>query len=161
MTCAASLGTRESTAGRRKYTAATCAGCFGATGRGVFLLAASAALSEAAADTVSSELGQARSEKAHLITTWEEVAAGTDGGITWGGTRDGVTAALFVSSVCYLTGLLPLRWLLVSAAGGVAGMIADSYLGALFERRRLLNNDWVNFLGTLVAAGVAFVIAIL
>jgi uncharacterized membrane protein len=34
-------------------------------------------------------------------------------------------------------------------------MVADSYLGALFERRNLLNNDGVNFLSTLVAAGVA------
>ena len=38
-------------------------------------------------------------------------------------------------------------------------MIADSYLGALLERRKLLNNDAVNFLGTLVAAGAAFLLA--
>jgi uncharacterized membrane protein len=34
-------------------------------------------------------------------------------------------------------------------------MIADSFLGAVMERRKLLNNDAVNFLGTLIAAGVA------
>src|SRR5258708_4162612 len=42
-----------------------------------FLIAAAAALSEAAADTVSSEFGQARSMQARLITTWEQVPAGT------------------------------------------------------------------------------------
>src|ERR1700687_5663903 len=45
---------------------------------GIFLLAMAAALSEAAADTVSSELGQVRSQEARLITTWEQVPAGTD-----------------------------------------------------------------------------------
>ena len=38
----------------------------------------------------------------------------------------------------------------------VAGMIADSFLGAWLERRKMLNNDLVNFLGTMVAAGIAF-----
>jgi len=39
---------------------------------------------------------------------------------------------------------------LVGAA--FAGMICDSYLGATLERRGLLNNNTVNFLGTLTAA---------
>jgi uncharacterized membrane protein len=37
-------------------------------------------------------------------------------------------------------------------------MVGDSYLGALLERRALLNNDAVNFLGTLIAAGAAFLL---
>jgi uncharacterized membrane protein len=35
---------------------------------------------------------------------------------------------------------------------GILGLFADSYLGAVFERRGWLNNDAVNFLSTLVAA---------
>jgi uncharacterized membrane protein len=50
---------------------------------------------------------------------------------------------------------VPLRWLGIAILAAVAGMIADSFLGALLERRKLLNNDAVNFLGTLVAAGIA------
>ena len=34
-------------------------------------------------------------------------------------------------------------------------MIADSFLGAGLERRGLVNNDLVNFLGTLMAAASA------
>jgi len=140
--------------------AASCAGLSTIVGKAVFLLAASAALSEAAADTVSSELGQARGEKARLITTWEEVAVGTDGGVSWAGTFAGIAAATLVSLVCVLTGFVPLRWLGSSIAGAVAGMIADSYLGASLERRGVLNNNWVNLLGTLVAAGVASSLAL-
>ncbi|MGB6678261.1 MAG: DUF92 domain-containing protein [Terriglobales bacterium] len=161
------LGTAEKRDGRTALqvlanlvVAASCAGLSALTGeRAAFLLAVSAALSEAAADTVSSELGQARSAKARLITTWEEVAAGTDGGVSWAGTLAGITAAAVVSWVCVLTGLVPFRWLGISIVAALAGVIADSYLGALLERRKLLNNDAVNFLGTLVAASAAFLLA--
>jgi uncharacterized membrane protein len=54
-----------------------------------------------------------------------------------------------------MTGLIPFKWVGVSIVGAVAGMIADSFLGALLEQRKLLNNDAVNFLGTLIAAGAA------
>jgi uncharacterized protein (TIGR00297 family) len=157
------LGTAERLDGRSALqvlanlaVAAGCAGLWTLTsGKTVILLALSAALSEAAADTVSSELGQARSTKARLITTWEEVPAGTDGGVSWAGTLAGIAAATVVSLVCVLAGLVPIRWLGISIGAAVAGMIVDSFLGALLERHNLLNNDAVNFLGTLVAAGTA------
>jgi uncharacterized protein (TIGR00297 family) len=162
------LGTAEKLDGRTALqvlanlaVAASCAGLSALTaGKAVFLLAVSAALSEAAADTVSSEVGQARSAKARLITTWKEVAAGTDGGVSWAGTLAGIAAATMVSWVCVLTGLLPFRWLGISIIAAVAGMIADSYLGALLERRGLLNNDAVNFLSTLIAACAAFLLSL-
>jgi uncharacterized protein (TIGR00297 family) len=161
------LGTAERLDGRTALqvlanlaVAAGCAGLWALTeGKAVILLALSASLSEAAADTVSSELGQARSTKARLITTWKEVPAGTDGGVSWAGTTAGVAAATVVSLVCVLAGLITVRWLGVSILAAVSGMIADSFLGALLERRKLLNNDAVNFLGTLAAAGTAFLLA--
>lgn len=139
-------------------TSAVCAAIFAATGKLVFLLAMAAALAEAAADTASSELGQARNEQARLITTWKLVPAGTDGAVSVAGTLGGIAAATLVSLVCALGGLVPLARLWIPILSGVIGMFADSYLGAVFERRKLLNNDWVNFLGTLTAAGVALLI---
>ena len=93
-----------------------------------------AALSEAAADTVSSELGQAFGEKARLITTWRSVSPGTDGAVSLIGTLAGIGAAGIVSFVCLLGGLLPLRWLVISVGTGVLGMVLDSFLGAWLER---------------------------
>jgi uncharacterized protein (TIGR00297 family) len=160
------LGTAESREGRTATqvlanlaTAAVFAGAAALSGKAVLLLATAAALSEAAADTVSSELGQAHSETTRLITTWEIVPAGTDGGVSATGTIAGVVAAVMVSGVCRLAGLVPLKWVGLSMIAGVTGMIVDSYLGAVFERRNLLNNDGVNFLSTLVAAGVALALA--
>jgi len=155
------LGTAERLDGRTALqvlanlaVAAICAGLSAVSSRNaVLLLAASAALAEAAADTVSSEVGQARNAKARLVTTWEEVPAGTDGGVSWAGSLAGIAAAAFVSLVCVSTGLVPPKWMGISIAAAIVGMTADSFLGALLERRKLLNNDAVNFIGTLIAAG--------
>jgi uncharacterized protein (TIGR00297 family) len=121
-----------------------------------WLLALCAALSEAAADTVSSEVGQAFGGEAYLITSWKRVPAGTNGAISMTGTLAGIAAASIVSLVCFLGGLLTTRWLAVSVGAAVLGTIADSLLGASLERRRRLNNDSVNFLSTLVAAAASF-----
>jgi uncharacterized protein (TIGR00297 family) len=124
-----------------------------------FLVAMSAALCEAVADTVSSELGQVASDRARLITDWSEVAAGTDGGITWFGTLAGACSAALIAAVCLAFGLTSGHGVLIAAVAGTLGMLADSYVGAWFERSGKLNNDAVNFLGTAVAAAIALVLA--
>jgi len=157
------LGTAEKRDGRRASqvlanlgVAGLCAAAYPASqGKPIFLLLLVATLSEAAADTVSSELGQASSSQARLITTWELVPAGTNGGVSLIGTLSGIAAATVVSLVCVLTGLLSANWFSISVAAAFVGMVADSYLGAWLEHRRWLNNDSVNLLGTLAAAGTA------
>lgn len=124
--------------------------------RTALLLAVAAALSEAAADTVSSEVGQALGENARLITDWTLVPAGTNGAVSLTGTLAGLAAAAIVSSVCVISGLLPRRWLAISLGAAILGTIVDSFLGAWLERRGLLNNDSVNFLSTVVAALAAY-----
>jgi uncharacterized protein (TIGR00297 family) len=124
----------------------------------VWLLALAAALSEAAADTVSSELGQAIGAEPRLITTWKPVAQGTDGGVTLQGTLAGISAAAIVSLVCVSARTISWRWFGISVAAATVGMLADSFLGAWFEQRRILNNDGVNFLSTAVAATLAFLV---
>jgi uncharacterized protein (TIGR00297 family) len=127
-------------------------------GQAAYLLALSAALSEAAADTVSSEIGQASADQARLITTWEKVPAGSNGGVSLMGTLAGVVAAALVSLVCSATGILSWRWFGVSLLAAVGGTVADSYMGALLERQKVLNNDAVNFLGTCVAVALAWLL---
>jgi uncharacterized protein (TIGR00297 family) len=141
--------------------AAACAVCHSAWHAPLMLLGMTAALAEAAADTVSSECGQALSRQARLITTFERVPAGTDGGVTLGGTAAGVISALVVSTVCAWTGALPRSWLWMAVLAAVFGMIADSFLGSLVERRGWLSNDNVNFISTVVAAVLGAVLATL
>jgi uncharacterized protein (TIGR00297 family) len=117
--------------------------------------AALAALAEAAADTVSSELGQVFGGRPRLILGFRAVEPGEDGAVSWAGTLAGVAAATAIAGV----GTWALRgnreMFAVSCAGGVAGLFLDSLLGATVERRGWLNNDAVNFLSTAGAAAAA------
>ncbi len=75
------------------------------------------------------------------------------------GTLGGIAAALSVTLVCAGVGMFPSRLTAASVMAALFGMIVDSYLGATLERRKLLNNNGVNFLGTLAAAGGALLLA--
>jgi uncharacterized protein (TIGR00297 family) len=124
----------------------------------IFLIAAAAAMAEAAADTTSSEIGEAASEQARLITTFQFVPAGTDGGITLSGTLAGALASLTVAGCCFVVRLIPVSALWCVSGAGFLGMLLDSVLGAVLENRKVLNNDTVNLLGTFSAALIAILL---
>lgn len=117
-------------------------------------IVALAALAEAAADTVSSEIGEAFGRKTYLVTTLHPTEPGTNGGVSIVGTLAGVGAAAAVASM----GLLPIggEGALRVLAAGVIGMVVDSILGATLENRGYLNNDIVNVLGTGSAGVLAY-----
>jgi len=117
-----------------------------------------AALAEAAADTMSSEIGQAFGGTPRLVTNWSKVAAGTNGAITLAGTLAGVAGAVTVGLVSVLIGLFAWRVLPICAGAGIAGMVADSLLGATVERPGLLGNNGVNFISTLMSAALAIIL---
>lgn len=113
-----------------------------------------AALAEAAADTVSSEIGQAVGGPAWLVTSLRRVPAGTDGGVSFVGTVAGVAAAAVVVAIGALHHALGPAIAPVFVAA-CAGLFFDSLLGATVERWGWVGNDLVNFASTLFAAGVA------
>jgi uncharacterized protein (TIGR00297 family) len=172
------LGTAEQRAGRRSPQAAANLGTgvllsmsmvqtwqldqpwlhlFGLRASAVFI-AGLAALCEAAADTVSSELGQVLNSRPRMITNFRLAEPGTDGAISLPGTLAGCLAG----GVVAVAGAAALRGgtlvFVVSWLGGVFGLFFDSLLGATFERRGWLNNDAVNFLSTCSAGGCALIV---
>jgi len=119
------------------------------------------ALAEAAADTISSEIGQVFGGEPRIITTFKPVAKGSDGGITLVGTLAGALASLLVMLIGFaaMRGVhFPGYWvsIFLGAVGGIFGVLFDSLLGATLERKALLNNDAVNFLSTLSAIVCVF-----
>jgi len=126
----------------------------------LLLAGAAAALAEAAADTASSEIGQATAPHAYLITSFRDVPIGTNGAVSIEGTTSGCVAACIISWISAKCGVLDWRWTFVVALAGIGGMFVDSVLGATWENADKLGNDSVNFVSNVFAADVALLAAL-
>lgn len=139
--------------------AALASAAYGVTGNRAWLVATLAALAEAATDTVASEIGQYRGSRARMITTWEKVPAGTDGGITLAGSLAGLAAGLAIATIGLAGRMISPAQIWIPVAAGFVGMLIDSVLGATLQRRGWISNQGVNFMGTMAAAALAYVVA--
>lgn len=127
----------------------------------LLLVGAMAALAEAAADTVSSEIGQAATRSAYMITDFRDVPIGTNGAISIEGTIAGCVAACIIAWVSAAFGLVDWRWTFVIAFAGIGGMFLDSVMGATWENSGRMGNDSVNFVSTVFAADVAIIVGMI
>ncbi|MGH9353251.1 MAG: DUF92 domain-containing protein, partial [Terriglobia bacterium] len=125
-----------------------------------FLMALVASLAEAAGDTVASETGKWASGRAYLITTLEPVKAGEDGGISVVGTAAGFGASALVVLLGCALGLCWGWNAVIVLIAAFAGNLADSLIGATLERRGLVTNSVVNFMGASLAGALALAAAL-
>ena len=130
----------------------------GAIAHSVVVVLSLAAMAEAAADTVSSEIGQVLGGRPRLVTTFKKVDAGRDGAVSVAGSVAGALAAAIVAGAGSWAMHYGWEFFWIISAGAVFGLFFDSLLGATFEERGWLNNDAVNFLSTASAAGFALVL---
>jgi uncharacterized protein (TIGR00297 family) len=141
------------------------------------------AFAAASADTWGTEIGTLTKGQPRSILTLKPIATGMSGGITPAGTLAEAAGALAVGLVTWGLGIAP--WWIV-AAGGFAGALADSVLGASLQELRFcpscertcetdphicgtptalvrgahwMNNDAVNFSATAAGALGAGLIA--
>lgn len=118
----------------------------------LFALAAAAAFATAAADTVSSEIGQVYGRRTFLLTTLRAVPRGTQGAVSLEGTLAGLGAAGVVGGAGWAVGLLSPAGVAVVVAAALLATTLESLLGSTLEQRGLLDNESVNFLNTLLGA---------
>ena len=121
------------------------------------LLGLAAAFATAACDTVSSEIGQAYGRTTYLITTLERVKPGTDGAVSLEGTLAGIAAGAVVALTAWGLGLTNAPGAVAVVAAAIFGSTLESWMGARWERSKLIDNEAINFANTL--AGALFAIA--
>ena len=133
---------------------ALCGALIPAYGEQLAHVALAAALAEAAADTLASEIGSLSSSAPRMLLTGRRAEPGADGAVSLLGTVAALFGAAAIAALAvWLFALAALCGVAIGAAG-FAGMLVDSVLGQLLERRGRLHNDMVNFLSTFAAAAL-------
>ena len=120
-----------------------------------------ASLASATSDTLSSELGMLYGKRFYNCLTWKKEPSGLDGVVSLEGTLAGLLGAALIAIVYCIAKQVEeteqsydYSFLIILFAG-LAGNLMDSVFGATLERKQILNNDGVNFITTLIAAGIA------
>lgn len=148
---------------------------------GLLGAAAAGALAASAADTWATEVGTLVGHTPRSILTGRKLAVGQSGGVTLAGSLASLAGAAFVALAAVGLGWAGGTFLGI-LVGGILGSVADSVVGAVFQRRlwcdacgeltemsihdcgtasrpagglSFVGNDLVNLLATLVGALVA------
>jgi len=129
----------------------------------MFLIAAIASIATATADTWATELGSKVKSKTFLITNFDSVSAGTDGGISIKGSFAALIGASLIAGIFWLSvSEIQVAILVTIIVAGFLGCFIDSYLGAKLQGHSLkisflsnnesgtitVSNNIVNWLST-------------
>jgi uncharacterized protein (TIGR00297 family) len=113
-------------------------------------------IATAAGDTVAGEIGMTTSAPV-LITTFEIVPRGTNGGITWEGEVAAFVGSLIVAGAASAMGVITLPMVAVCSLAGFIGTNVDSLVGATLENGGYIGNAGTNLIATLCGGLVALV----
>ncbi|OPY28242.1 MAG: hypothetical protein A4E28_01636 [Methanocella sp. PtaU1.Bin125] len=134
---------------------------FGIVDKSIYLVGFLGSMAMATADTLASEIGSTYKGQPWMITTFERVPPGTDGGVSPLGEAASLFGAAAIAVSAFLMGMMgsgagPMIFLTVLM--GFVGTNIDSLLGATLQHQRILSNAGVNFAATLITGLLAMLI---
>ncbi|MBR7117452.1 MAG: DUF92 domain-containing protein [Clostridia bacterium] len=159
---------------------ALCALLFAISKDYVFMVGYVAALAEALSDTAASAIG-ASSDKTFDLFKFRKCERGMSGGMSVIGTLASALGAALIGSIAIMMGVLDLKLTTIAVGSAFLGAVFDSFLGSVFQVKyrcsvcgkltertehckaptqhlsglKLVDNDVVNLLSGLFAAGLA------
>ncbi len=111
------------------------------------------------ADTFGSEIGKRFGRNTFLITTLQKVKKGTEGGISLEGTFASLFGSCLMSYFMLLLGIISTKadFFIVLISGFIA-TIAESIIGARYQEKYHLSNEFVNFIQTTLSSIISIVL---
>ena len=111
------------------------------------------------ADTFGSEIGKRFGSNTFLITTFQKVKKGTEGGISLEGTFASLCGSFLMSYFMLMLGIISTKnhFLIVLISGFIA-TISESIIGAKFQEKYHLSNEFVNFIQTTLSSLISIVL---
>lgn len=147
--------------------------CWFLTEKEFFLIAGVTAIAMSASDTWATEIGDKRIKgKTWLMTNWQRVQPGTDGGVSIFGTLAALLGAVFIAGIFWILKMsISFSSIIVISLIGFLGCLVDSYIGARFQNRHYkfswltlfgrqnmyVSNNFVNW----ISAGIASLISLI
>jgi uncharacterized protein (TIGR00297 family) len=137
----------------------TCLCLFALTNQHLYLLAALVSFCVSMSDSVSSELGTFIKGTTIDIISFKKLPPGVSGGISWQGTLAGFAGGLILAAPVYFVyHFTPLIFIWITF-GGFVGMLVDSILGSLLQRKFINNSGEITDdaePGAIVTAGFSW-----
>ena len=111
------------------------------------------------ADTFGSEIGKRFGKSTFLITSFQKVKRGTEGGISLEGTFASLIGAMIMSYLMLILGFIvsTQQFIIVTIAGFTA-TIFESIIGAKYQKIYSLSNELVNAIQTSFSSLIAVII---
>ncbi len=113
------------------------------------------------ADTFGSEIGKRFGRNTYLITSFRKVESGTEGGISLEGTAASALGAIFMSLIMFILNIISTKYqFLIVAISGFLATISESFIGAKFQDKYKLSNEFVNSIQTSISSIIAIFVLI-
>jgi len=139
----------------------------------LFLVSALAAVATANSDTWATELGSKSAHSTYLISNFEKVTPGTDGGVSFRGTIAALSGSAVIAAFASYVFSLQFAIFICIFTAGFLGCLLDSYFGAVLQRNNTsvhlpgfalsvkIDNNIVNLVSTGIGAILAIILKLI